>query len=164
MNLHNFYTNPLENIFYFASFIFLILIPFIHENVRLFKEQNLLSVFIPSRFIIFASALFVAYNYDMWNILFKQLAFFVTLFILAYYAWLYIRMGNNAFMVLALLGIFTVYQIVFVAYGDHFVRLFDVTEYKELFIPLGFLLYSLEVCHRIRQLKKADELSQPAHL
>jgi MFS family permease len=154
LNLHNFFTNPLENAFYFASFVFLILIPFVHENFRLIKNQNLLSVFIPSRFILFASAIFVAYNYDMWNILFTQLAFFVTFFILGYYAWLYIRMRNNAGFVVALLIIYTLSQVLFIIYGDNFVRLFDVTEYKEIFIPLGFLLYSLEVVQRMKGVNK----------
>ncbi|MDO1446545.1 hypothetical protein Q0590_09810 [Rhodocytophaga aerolata] len=154
LNLHNFYTNPLENAFYFASFVFLILLPFIHENFQLINKRHLLSVFIPSRFILFASAIFVAYNYDMWNILFTQLAFFVTFFILAYYAWLYIRMRSNAAFVVALLILYTISQVLFIVYGDAFVRLFDVTEYKEVFIPLGFLLYSLEVVQRLKKINK----------
>ncbi len=148
-NIHNFATDPFENVYYFGAFLFLILIPFINENTSLLKRYRSISFFIPGRFIIFASAIFAAYNYDMWNIVFTQIAFFVTLFILVYYLW----NSEKTFYLFSLIFIYILTQVIFIAKGDNFEYRWDVTEYKEFFIPLGFLLYSIEVLQKTRRLK-----------
>ena len=44
-------------------------------------------------------------------------------------------------------------QVVFLASGSMFLRSWDVTEYKELLIPLSFVLYSLEILQKANKLK-----------
>jgi hypothetical protein len=44
----------------------------------------------------------------------------------------------------------TAEQIVFLAWGDKFVRRWDVTEYKELFIAIGLSLFAWETTRRLR--------------
>lgn len=151
MNLHNFATDKIEDAYYFASFVFLIVLPFFNDRFSLLKKNGLVSFFMPSLFVLFASTVFVAYNYDMWNILFTQLSVFVTLFILAHYTWLYLRLGDNSLVSLAVIISFVLTQTLFLAFGDRFVRPWDVTEYKELFIPLAFLLYSLEILQKAKR-------------
>jgi hypothetical protein len=40
-------------------------------------------------------------------------------------------------------------QVIFLTFGDRFVRLHDVTEYKEFLIPVARLLYSFDVLSRV---------------
>ncbi len=151
MNLHNFATNKVENAYYLSAFIVLILLPFTWDKVPYLKQNKLLSFFIPSRFVLFSSAIFVAYNFDMWNNLFTQFSVFVTLFILLHYARLYIHIGLNATTAVSVIVVFTLTQVLFIMFGSNFVRAWDVTEYKELLIPISYLLYSIEILSRARQ-------------
>ena len=94
----------------------------------------------------------MAYNYDMWNILFTQLAFFLTLFILIYMTWA-TRQVKTTFLYLALLTLTLVLtQILFLVLGHRFIQGWEVTEYKELLIPIVHfscfpLSYTNEVGH-----------------
>lgn len=153
LNFHNFITGPVENAYYFSAFLFLIILPFVRERTDFIKEFSYLEFFVPSRFIVVASALFVAYNYDQWNIQFLQLSFFVTLFILAYYAWDLRSQGHNFSLPAILFGGLVATQALFLINGHHLGgRIYRVTEYKEFLIPLSFLMYSLEVLKKARQL------------
>jgi len=152
MNLHNFATNKVENAYYLSAFIVLILFPFVYDKLFIHKQKDLFSFFTPSRFILFSSAIFVAYNYDMWNSLFTQLSFFMTLLILMHYAYSYVRIDFNIIVVLSVIAVFVLTQAVFIVFGGDFIRAWDVTEYKELFIPLAYLLYSIEVLQRAKHL------------
>jgi len=153
MNLHNFATNPIENIYYFFSFVFLIVLPFFFDRILTLKERGSYYLYVPKNFIIFVSAIFVAYNYDMWNILFTQFSFFTTIFILFYYAFLYKHLCYNRFVMLAVIIVIVLTQILFIVFGGNFVRLWDVTEYKEMFIPLAFLMYSVEIVQNLIRFK-----------
>jgi hypothetical protein len=150
MNLHNFITDEIENIYYFGSFFFLVLLPFFHDRLPLFKKDGLFSFFIPGRYVLFVSAIFTAYNYNMWNTLFTQLAFFCTIFILAYYVLRQGRLSGRGVEPLIILLAVISTQLLFLLFGNNFVRLWDITEYKEFFIPLAFLIYSLEVLHKAK--------------
>ena len=57
--------------------------PFIIDQKSHIRNNEFVSFFTPSRLIIFVSAIAMAYNYEMWNIIFIQMSFFMTLFILA---------------------------------------------------------------------------------
>jgi hypothetical protein len=143
LNLHNFATNKFENLYYFTAFMFLIVIPFIKDKTSLFENPRIPSLFIPSRFIIFVSAIIMAHNYDMWNIIFTQFSFFITLFILIHYIWS-MRFIERTFLLPILCLVYLLTQVLFLIYGSGFVRNWDVTEYKEFFIPLSLLIYSIE--------------------
>jgi hypothetical protein len=147
MNLHNFFTDETENLYYMGAFLFLILIPFLNYSYP--SRNRFLTFFIPGEHVMLASAVFTAYNYDMWNIMLTQLAFFCTLFILGYYAW-QAKPERHAREALCLLLVVAATQLLFLLYGRNFERLWDVTEYKEFFIPVAFLLYSVQMLRRMK--------------
>jgi hypothetical protein len=97
----------------------------------------------PGRLILFTGSIGMAYSYDMWNVYLTQWGFFVTLFVLAFYS-LYANGQDKLFARLCLLAlIFS--QAIFLFSGNVYSRLWDITEYKEFFMPLVFLFYSIEV-------------------
>jgi hypothetical protein len=159
MNLHNFATDLIENAYYFSSFIFLILVPFLIDHGIPFGNYQFIRIFAPSRFLVFPSALFVSYNYDMWNIFITQFAFFITLFILLYYARAAWQGGHERLLLLTILTVYVLSQVVFLVFGDRFERLWDITEYKELLIPMAFLFYAFEVMSRVLKLKYTPALT-----
>jgi hypothetical protein len=84
----------------------------------------------------------------MWNVLLTQLAFFISFFILISYS------RDSADRELkrlarAVLAVYCVTQLVFLAGGDRMLRDWDATEYKEFFIPLAFLLYAIETAPKL---------------
>jgi uncharacterized membrane protein len=89
----------------------------------------------------------------MWNTLYTQFIFFITLFILIYYTGNR-RLYENTFLSPMLLIVYGLTQVVFLASGSMFLRSWDVTEYKELLIPLSFVLYSLEILQKANKLKR----------
>lgn len=151
-NLHNFETSKIENAYYVFSFLFLILLPFIKDLTSSFRNYKAVDFFLGSRFLLFVSVFFAAYNYDMWNIIYTQFIFFITLFILIYYAGNR-RLYENTFLSPMLLIVYGLTQVVFLASGSMFLRSWDVTEYKELLIPLSFVFYSLEILQKANKLK-----------
>jgi hypothetical protein len=143
MNFHNFKTNYFENAFYTGTFIFFIIVPALLDTIGLFKNVRIISVFMPGRLILFTGSIGMAYSYDMWNVYLTQWGFFVTLFVLTFYA-LYANGQDKLFARLCLAAlIFS--QAVFLFSGNVYSRLWDITEYKEFFMPLTFLFYSIEV-------------------
>ena len=51
-------------------------------------------------------------------------------------------------------------QVALLRFGDDFVRLWDVTEYKEFMIPVALLVYALEILHRATSEPAADLAEQ----
>jgi hypothetical protein len=143
-NLHNFATDESELIYYTGSFIFLILVPFIYSQHRHWSPISGLTFFIPRPFIIFSSSVFIAYNYDMWNNVFIQFSFFTTLFILCYYLIEQIKNGFEYELISILIALLIAQQLLFIIFGEEFKRLWEITEYKEFYISLAFLIYSLD--------------------
>ncbi|MDB4442611.1 hypothetical protein N9219_04250 [bacterium] len=154
LNLHNFATNFFHTAYFFLAFILFVLLPFLNEKTFLFKNSCLFAFFIPSRFVLFASAIFVAYTYGNWSEPLPQLSFFITLFILMHYAWV-LRSVDNKLLLPTLVAVYVLTQTVFLGFGD-FVNPWEIGEYKEFFIPLSFVIYSLEILHRTNALKYCD--------
>ncbi len=146
MNLHNFATNKVENIYYWGAFVFTVVLPFILVNYPGLKNKPV-GLFVPRPFVAVIGAIACAYNYDMWNIVHIQLAFFGSICILIYFSVL----SRNPLEKIALISISTLLiasQVAFLLDGKSFDRLWNVTEYKEFFIPLAFLAYSADVLMR----------------
>ncbi|RDC66116.1 hypothetical protein AHMF7616_04747 [Adhaeribacter pallidiroseus] len=122
----------------------MILFPFVNDYTYFFKKKSALLFFIPSRFIVLVSSTFVAYNYDMWNIVFSQLAYFTTLWILFSYSRFYTNQWQNIFTISIVLLVCLFTQVIYLAFGNNFIRSWDITEYKELFIALAYFMYSIE--------------------
>jgi hypothetical protein len=144
INLHNFYTNHVENTYYFGTFIFLVVLPFVRFLFPCILNNNYLKIFVARPFVGVIASIACAYNYDMWNIIFTQVAFFSSVLIL----FVFFVFSNNrsekyiiSFTILLLIAT----QVIFLANGVNFARLWEVTEYKEFFIPLALFIYSLDV-------------------
>ncbi len=145
MNFHNFHTDLIENAYYFSVFAFLIAFPFVYHKLPFKGYLAELSHYCPSTALLLCSASFVGYNYDMWNILPIQLAFFVTLFVVLHYFQLSVKGSVESLTTLTTALLLIVTQLVFILKGDTFVRSWDVTEYRELLIPLSFFLYGIHI-------------------
>ncbi len=151
-NLHNIATDMFELWYYSLAAVFLIVLPFVQERTTLLEKIPFVGALVPSLAVAFMSSPVAAYNYDNWNRPSIQLLFYLTLFILIYYLFIRFRQGKGIggqvyflLMPLALVAI----QSEFLKVGD-FLRYWDVTEYKELFIPLGFFIYSVDLVLRAR--------------
>jgi hypothetical protein len=143
LNLHNFNVNFFNTSYYMLGFLLFILLPFLKDRLEALRKVEILSFFIPSRFVLFASAIGLAYTWATWSELIYQISFFVTLFILIGYAW-HLRSIDKIFLP-ALVAVYLLTQILLILYGRTLVYHWEVNEYKEFFIPLSFLIYSLEM-------------------
>lgn len=145
-NLHNFASNESEIVYYFGSFVYLILIPFIYSQLVLLSKVKPISFFAPGLVILFVGAPFVTFNFNLWNNSTIQFAFYVTLTILGYYAYLAITGSMKIRYYPIILSIlYLSIQLVFIWQGENFRKGWEVTEYKEFLIPMTFLVYSLEL-------------------
>lgn len=159
LNLHNLHTALSENLYYFWAFLLFLVIPFLHQQTSILRRIRGLSVLVPARTVVFAVAPAFAFNYDMWNVAFIQLAFWFTLLVLASFVWdAWTQRSASASERFLLLGLFVSFvscQVLFIYFGERFVRIWDVTEYKELIIALGCFLYALLVARQIRTTDRA---------
>jgi hypothetical protein len=148
-NIHNFATDAFEDLYYSLAAVLLIVLPFVQDRTNAFTSFPTIGFFIPSLSIVFLSAPLAAYNCNLWTTPHIQLSFFLTVAILLYYL-LQVWKDRAAlyFYVLVLTVVLT--QAVFLIKGG-FPRFWGLTEYKEFFIPLGFLLYSTDLFHRTRE-------------
>lgn len=156
-NLHNFYTNYIENAYYFSIFLLLIVIPHLVDGRMHKKIFNYFHIFMPSSFASYAAVLIFSYNYDMWNINLTQISFFITLFIIIYYILINLKMNKNISLELMLFASFLLSQILFLVYGHKTLRMHDLTEYKEFLISLACMIYSLDILNRLyKKIKRSN--------
>jgi hypothetical protein len=160
MNLHNFDTNLMENVYYFGAFGFLVLLPLVYALSPIVKAGDYSRTFLPRPYVVIAGAVACAYNFDMWNILFIQITFFGAVITLIVFSLLSETREEKAITLFAAMLI-TVTQVLFLVYGENFYRIWDVTEYKELFIPLAFYIYSLSVYRHVSKACLADNPGIP---
>jgi hypothetical protein len=161
MNLHNFDTNRVENAYYFGSFAALVVLPYLHAGLKevwsgarnSWRGWPILEFFTPGRSSLLAASIFVPFNYDMWNAIPTQMAFFFTVAILLFVA--RASVGHECRTAWVALTTIISIQILFLSLGKRFDRIYDVTEYKELFIPLAFAVYGLEIAARVQRLRGA---------
>jgi hypothetical protein len=141
VNLHNFATDKVENLYYTGAFLLLVVAPFAAETLdgRIVARAGRLT---PGRAACWTYGIAAGFNYDMWNLPWIQLATFVTVAVLLRHAGDRSPGTPRALPLAVAAGIVAV-QAVFLAAGERFVRSWDVTEYKELFIPLGLLAHAL---------------------
>lgn len=152
MNLHNFSTSIAENLYYFGSFIFLVAVPFIRLLFPKTIKQNYLKTFLPRPFIGTIGTIACAYNFDNWNVVFIQIAYMGSISILLAFA-IFSHRKKERYIVLFTLFVVIATQVIFLLNGEKFSRTWEVTEYKELFIPLVFFIYALDVYFFINQNK-----------
>jgi hypothetical protein len=147
LNLHNLHTSLSEFLFYGAGFVVLILLPYFCVITGRFDLVRGIPPGALGVFLIGASAPLAGYNYDMWNLFPIQVTFFATCLILARLVALTVPvsgLGAAAVLGLALFAV-VVAQVTFLWFGSGFIRLWDVTEYKEFFIAAGCLCLAVRV-------------------
>lgn len=152
MNLHNMHSVVIGTVHRTAVFAGLIVLPFVAEVAPRFRLLDLVSDFVPGRFVLAASAPLVAFNYNEWNFFPTPFTVGVAVFILGCYllsAW---RRGDRRETALfASLLVFLVVALgVFLGLGDRFVRKWDTQEYMELFMAIGLALFAWQASARLR--------------
>ena len=156
LNVHNFATNQFENVYYFSAFLFLVILPFLRLFFSFIASNTYLRLFVPRPFIAIIGAFACAYNYDMWNVIFTQITFFGSVAILLAFSMSSSNTNDKVGILFVLLLIIAT-QILFLFNGVNFERRWEVTEYKEFFIPLAFLMYAFDLFVQISAtLQKTD--------
>jgi hypothetical protein len=149
-NIHNVATEAFENLYYSLATVLLIVAPFVQDRTKVFSSLPAIAFFVPGLSILFLSAPLASYNYNLWTAPHIQLLFFLTVAILTYYFVQDRKSGGfSAYIFLLALGVVTI-QAVFLIEGG-FIRHWELTEFKEFFIPLGFVLYSVDLLRRARE-------------
>jgi hypothetical protein len=153
MNFHNMHTVAIGTAHKMAGFACLILLPFIYDTAPANRLLDLFSDFIPSRFVVAASAPLAGFNYNSWNFFPTQMEVVMTVLIVLCYARAAYNRGSRPEMMLfiAMAVLVVVAQGIFLIRGSNFIRLWDVTEYKELFIAIGLALFAWEATVRLRE-------------
>lgn len=154
LNFHNFATNQIGAVHKIGGFVALILLPFMQAVAPGRLPLAKLADLVPSRAVALTSAPLAACNYNGWDSLLIQVTSYMTIGIVAYFAlqaWRAGRFGEAVFCVAMALLIIGA-QLIFLGFGDRFIRIWDVTEYKELFIALGLSVWAGEVFQRLRAL------------
>ncbi|NJC26282.1 hypothetical protein [Neolewinella antarctica] len=141
MNLHNFATNEIEYIYYFCAFGFLVVLPFLRFAFPSLGRNQFMNLFVPKPYVAVVGAVACAYNYDMWNSVLTQFAFFSSTIMLCFFA-ANASLRKDRIIVVGAIALLVTSQLVFLINGSNFGRLWTITEYKEFFIPLAFLVYS----------------------
>lgn len=148
-NLHNFYTNLSENIYYVGSFLFLILLPFIFIIFPNLIRLKVLKELIPRPFVIVIASLAFCLNFDMWNALITQATFFSSIIILLLLSVL-VKNTTDRYCLLIVVSLALVQQITYLLTPTGFMRIWEITEYKEFFIPIAFFIYSVDSFYQIK--------------
>ena len=154
LNLHNFASNEIEIAYYFAGFIWFVLFPFAYHHLPFLQKNSLASFFVPGMTVLFLSAPFVAFNYNLWNNATIQFAFFATGAILVYYTVRSLSQPTASpgrYVLAGLCLAYVVIQIICLSQGQYLLKGWEVTEYKESLIPLSFLVYSLGLVMRVEK-------------
>lgn len=151
-NLHNFSTDLAENLYYFGAFTLLIIMPFIALIKPGYFKSTYFKLMIPRPFIIVIASIAFSYNFDMWNSVITQTTFFLTVLIL--FALVYFSKKRDDKIIISFYGIILIIQqIIFLNKPLNYDRGWEITEYKEFFIPLALFIFSLDVFFRLRSLK-----------
>ncbi len=162
LNIHNFATGFSHKAYFFGAFCLFIFLPFLKSETSLL-ERKVFSFFLPSRFLIFTGALFMAYDFDAYfsNPL-PQFTYLVTLFILIFYYIWRLRSVDRTFLLPVLIVFYIVAPVIFLNFayqlGENAWR---IGEYKELFIGVCFLLYSLETLSKGKLFESKDLQKSP---
>ncbi|HEU0071921.1 MAG TPA: hypothetical protein VFS04_11550 [Alphaproteobacteria bacterium] len=151
MNLHNMHSIVIGQAYKIVMFFALLLLPFLADTAPRNRLFDLFADFMPSRFVFAVSAPWVAFNYNEWNFIGSQL--FVTIALAMLVCYLRAAWGRLDARELALFGASAVFillaQPMFLLLGDRFLRMWDASEYVELFIAFGLSLYAAETIKKL---------------
>jgi hypothetical protein len=149
-NFHNYATNLFENYYYFGSFLYFVVFPFVWRALYDESKSIYIKILLPQPYLILVCGIACAFNYDMWNVFLTQISF-IGVVIVLFVLHIFCKKKPDKFFIAFILFLIIGIQIVFLANGNRFIRLWDVTEYKEFFIPLVFLGYGISVYRNATQ-------------
>jgi hypothetical protein len=147
-NLHNLNTDIFELVYYTGSAGILALLPLLGEATPSWKPLVWFRTVVPTRTTAALAAPMLAFTYGQWNLLPIQLAGFAGLFALIAFACRSKRRGERV-LFLALAGFVLLAEILFLALGHRMPDVPDASEFKELFIALGFAGLAWESRRRV---------------
>jgi hypothetical protein len=151
MNLHNMHSITIGTAHKLAMYALLIVLPFLVETAPGTRLAEWLEDFLPSRIVLAVSAPFAAYNYNAWNFVLTPMLVCLTVAILVCYALAARRRGDRGeTRLFASLTAFVAGGVaVFLALGENSVRLWDYSEYAELFMAVGLAVFSGQTVARL---------------
>ena len=135
--------------------MFLVVTPFIATIKPKLFNTNYLKLLTPRPYIIVIASIASSYNFEMWNSIITQTTFFLAvmiLFALAYFSKKRVAKIIISFYIIVLI----IQQVLFLNNPLNYDRGWEITEYKEFFIPLAFFVFSLDVFFRISKKVKTD--------
>jgi hypothetical protein len=145
LNLHNLATDVTGNAYFVGAFLFCIAIPFLLGDRVLPSGVSWLEPLVPTRLVLVATATSAGVVYEMWNIVWIQMTFWLTLVALA-------NVGNDRTtqrLGRTLLVVTVLVATTHLTFGDEMIRSWDDTEVRELIIPFGLAVAGLDVlCRR----------------
>lgn len=143
-NLHNLATNKLEILFYSGTAIACATLALVRRRMAAVGRTAAGSVLPPvTVLLIFAPA--AALNYDVWNVAPVQFGFWLTCAVLARMASpdpMGLTRRRDRRLAAAVLGVCVALQLVLLATGDQMLRVWDATEYRELFTAAALAAYA----------------------
>lgn len=160
-NLHNFASDYFENLYYGGTYLFFVILPFLVLLFSSLNKSKYLRLFIARPYIAVIGTLPCAYNYDTWNILFIQTSFFSSLIILFCFA-VFSKKRIEKCIIMFTMILVMVTQGLFLMKGEEvFMRLWEIKEYKEFFIPLVFFIYSADVSTHLNRVYSTEKSCPP---
>lgn len=152
-NIHNFYTNRFEFLYYSLAFVCFVLLPIAIGQIKipLFEPVRL---FVPPVSFGLAAIPVAGFMYENWGILAFQIYFLVAV-CLAFVA-ANAAHGKSRYAVIAVGLAMMLSQIVYLVYGHKLIFSYEISEMRELAISLTLAAYSVWL------LAKARVVSQEA--
>lgn len=169
MNLHNLNTHLSETIYYFGAFLMLIVMPFFREGMKkLLRKVNLekLKPLLPSAWLVVPFAVIAGFvktsSYD--QSIFTLIPAITTPAILICILAVGTKKYDAKTLVSALISLIVVttglVMFSLYDYSSNSVRNWTATEWKELFIALGLLIYAVDLYLRPEDIKSKLPLRQ----
>ena len=151
INLHNFFTDYSENLYYVGTHLYFVAIPVFAHCLGLQNHTRLLRTFLAKPHLIAIAMIASAYNYNMWNSLFVQFTFFSSVIALLF---LYLKNTSckDKMLILLFLGFLLLTQTLYLSSGERYQRIHEITEFKEMFIALTLFIYALDIHAEIKSL------------
>ena len=152
-NLHNIQTDLSETVYYVGAALFLIFVPLVAATLGDWGPLEFLRRFAPGRSTAVAAAPISIFNYGHWNLVPIQVTSILTPLVLLAFARMAAWDGQarDALLLRVVAVAVVVGQVLFLALGPHMLQVYDATEYKEMFIALGFGWYAVDWALRMRR-------------
>ena len=161
-NFHNVQTDLSETVYYFGAGVFLLGLPLLRDILPDSWLAHPLMSLAPRRSVALVSAPLAIFNYGHWDLLPIKLTIALGFWALAAWAFAARRRGHagEALVLAGAAASVLVGQALFLAFGYLQADVPDASEYKELFVALGFAWYATQTA--IPPLARVRTASAPA--